>query len=424
MRKIQEYLSRSTAEEPKRKVDELLEHLAENPPNLSQSTQEDSIRDNVDDISIILENNSSSNDLDPNCDFKKINSPSENENIEEDGIQNSEGTSNSEREEPFISSPTDQEFVLDCKTTTKKEKHPLVIENLQPIKFPKMDFPEDSSSEDEDKIANFEAVEVKTIITVDDDSESEDARRISNNVSIEITTTIEEIRKLTLKEQQLKESRNANRLKLSRLKFKSKINPNDNQKAEEELEREISKDMFLKMEIIGQFNLGFIIVKLENDMFIVDQHASDEKYNFEMLQKEVVMQHQKLTIPQTLELTAVNEMILIEYLDVFEKNGFKFSIDEDAPPTRRVKLTSKPFSKQWEFGKEDIDELIFILQDAPKGTICRPSRIRKMFASRACRKSIMIGKALDKKVMRSLVDHMGTMDLPWVSGIYFQIFWV
>lgn len=79
-----------------------------------------------------------------------------------------------------------------------------------------------------------------------------------------------------------------------------------------------------------------------------------------------------------------------------------------------MKLTGKPFSKNWEFGKEDIDELIFMLEDAPN-TICRPSRVRNMFASRACRKSIMIGKPLSKQIMRRLVNHMGEIEQPWVS---------
>uniref|UniRef100_A0A1A9VQJ7 DNA mismatch repair protein S5 domain-containing protein n=1 Tax=Glossina austeni TaxID=7395 RepID=A0A1A9VQJ7_GLOAU len=119
------------------------------------------------------------------------------------------------------------------------------------------------------------------------------------------------------------------------------------------------------------------------------------------------------TIPQTLELTAVNEMTLMENLPVFEKNGFKFSINSNAPPTKKVSLLGKPFSKNWEFGKEDIDELIFMLQDAPEGTVCRPSRISAMFASRACRKSIMIGTALKKSTMRQLIQHMGEMEQPW-----------
>lgn len=64
--------------------------------------------------------------------------------------------------------------------------------------------------------------------------------------------------------------------------------------AEKELEKNISKNMFEKMEIIGQFNKGFIITKLNSDLFIVDQHATDEKYNFETLQRTTVLENQKL----------------------------------------------------------------------------------------------------------------------------------
>lgn len=41
-----------------------------------------------------------------------------------------------------------------------------------------------------------------------------------------------------------------------------------------------------------------------------------------------------------------------------------------------------------------------------------------MFASRACRKSVMIGTALSKADMKKLVDHMAEIDQPWVSIIY------
>ncbi|XP_040086967.1 mismatch repair endonuclease PMS2 isoform X2 [Oryx dammah] len=80
-------------------------------------------------------------------------------------------------------------------------------------------------------------------------------------------------------------------------KFRAKICPGENQAAEDELRKEISKTMFAEMEIIGQFNLGFIITKLNADIFIVDQHATDEKYNFEMLQQHTVLQGQRLIVP-------------------------------------------------------------------------------------------------------------------------------
>ena len=53
-------------------------------------------------------------------------------------------------------------------------------------------------------------------------------------------------------------------------------------------------------------------------------------------------------------------------------------------------MTKVPMSKNWDFGSRDVDEMIFMLSDAPH-VMCRPSRIRQMFASRACRKSVMIG---------------------------------
>lgn len=188
-----------------------------------------------------------------------------------------------------------------------------------------------------------------------------------------VTTSIEEIGELMNEEEKLRDK--IKRHRLDRLKFKAKIDPSKSKLAEEELQTEISKASFSRMEIIGQFNLGFIVVKLDDDLFIVDQHATDEKFNYETLQKETTLYNQKLVQPQMLELTAVSEMILIDNIGVFEKNGFKFHIDHNALPTKKVQLIAKPMSKNWEFGKDEIDELLFLLQESPN-TVLRPSKIR------------------------------------------------
>ncbi|XP_050072927.1 mismatch repair endonuclease PMS2 [Anopheles maculipalpis] len=241
-----------------------------------------------------------------------------------------------------------------------------------------------------------------------DDAEDEMLHRNHQQLSI----TLDSLEQLIEREQSLQLARSAQQSTLTRLRFKSKINPTSNKDAESELRTEIAKRDFEAMEIVGQFNLGFIIVRLHDDLFLVDQHASDEKYNFEDLQRTTVLQNQRLVVPQPLELTAVNEMVLIDNLDIFEMNGFKFEVDGAAPTTRKVRLLAKPYSRNWEFGKEDIDELIFMLQDAPN-TVCRPSRVRAMFASRACRKSVMIGRALSVREMERLIRHMGEIEQPW-----------
>ncbi len=98
----------------------------------------------------------------------------------------------------------------------------------------------------------------------------------------------------------------------------------DPERAEAALSRVISKDDFERMEILGQFNSSFIIARLRHDapqgsspaddLFIIgecleqysatdvlkldteipDQHASDEKYNFETLQQTTKIKAQTL----------------------------------------------------------------------------------------------------------------------------------
>ncbi|GBP55923.1 Mismatch repair endonuclease PMS2 [Eumeta japonica] len=263
------------------------------------------------------------------------------------------------------------------------------------------------------KIKNVRSIKSSPPISSIDNSivnkvttDKEDLGKCNKN-SVVMKTSLEHVKALTeMFKRQKKPSAP------EKIKFRTAINPALNNLCEEELNREISKSSFKQMSIVGQFNLGFIIAHLNDDLFIIDQHATDEIYNFETLQKTTELTSQKLVIPQQLELSGVNEQILMDNLEVFKKNGFTFDIDESALPTKRVKLIALPMSKNWVFGKEDIEELLFMLRESTS-EFCRPSRIRAMFASRACRKSVMIGTALSKSDMKTLVDHMAQIEKPW-----------
>lgn len=200
--------------------------------------------------------------------------------------------------------------------------------------------------------------------------------------------------------------------------------------AESRLPLIIAKDDFYSMRVVGQFNLGFIIAvrprsecssvrgfARHDELFIIDQHASDEKYNFERLQSSTVVQSQRLVHPKTLDLTALEEEIVIENLTAIEANGFKIHIDStgQAPVGRRCQLIALPLSRETTFDLKDLEELIALLADGPYGPdhVPRPSKVRKMFAMRACRSSIMIGKALSHAQMYSTLRNMGQLDKPW-----------
>lgn len=208
--------------------------------------------------------------------------------------------------------------------------------------------------------------------------------------------------------------------------------------AEEKLSLAISKSDFGKMKIVGQFNLGFILAvrpgmadpeqggseaptaagATDDELFIIDQHATDEKYNFERLQASTVVQSQRLVQPKMLELTAIEEEVIKENLSALEANGFVVSIDESGyqPVGSRCQLHSLPLSRETTFSLADLEELVALLTDHPaasENTVPRPSKVRKMFAMRACRSSVMIGKSLPHRQMEKLVRHMGELDKPW-----------
>nr|DBA11359.1 TPA_inf: PMS1 [Sporisorium graminicola] len=201
----------------------------------------------------------------------------------------------------------------------------------------------------------------------------------------------------------------------------------DEAQVERALSRVIHKQDFAAMDIVGQFNLGFIIARRRtlpdafademDDLFIVDQHASDEKFNFETLQLTTQIRSQKLIVPRPLELSASDELVAIEHQETLLSNGFEIAVSEAGLPGTRIKLVAQPISKATVFGVKDLEELLYMLRDttagseAAKGIRC--SKARAMFASRACRMSIMIGTALNKTRMSAILKNMGTIEQPW-----------
>ena len=214
----------------------------------------------------------------------------------------------------------------------------------------------------------------------------------------------------------------------------------------------VSKDDFSRMRIIGQFNLGFILavrpsskaqcfepnassdqptktnINSGDELFIIDQHASDEKINFERLQRVTTLQNQRLVYPKPLSLTAIEEEIILENQPTLAHNGFIVAVDTsgDKPVGSRCSLLSLPMSKEVTFDLSDLEELITLLAESPPilstststantlgQYIPRPSKTRRLFAMRACRSSIMIGRPLSRLQTERLVRRMGEIEKPW-----------
>lgn len=197
----------------------------------------------------------------------------------------------------------------------------------------------------------------------------------------------------------------------------------DSTAAESRLSLTISKADFARMRIVGQFNLGFVLAvrpasseEDEDELFIIDQHAADEKYNYERLQRTVTLQSQRLVRPLDLDLTAVEREMVKEWDGALKANGFvvEMSEDSDESPTT-TRLLTLPLSGSTTFTPADLSELLHLLSEAPANSteIPRPRKVQKMLAMRACRSSIMVGRTLTIAQMERLVRHMGEMERPW-----------
>jgi DNA mismatch repair protein PMS2 len=203
----------------------------------------------------------------------------------------------------------------------------------------------------------------------------------------------------------------------------------DQEDPEERLSLTVTKADFNEMRIIGQFNLGFIIAvrpptaaSPTPELFIIDQHASDEKYNFERLAATTTLVPQRLVHPHPLELTAVEKEVIRGNKHALTANGFvvDLEIEDDTGADNLAQLISLPMSKEVTFTPQDLEELLALVIENPASSststsphIPRPSKVRKLLASRACRSSVMIGKTLQTPRMREIVRHMGSMDKPW-----------
>ena len=102
------------------------------------------------------------------------------------------------------------------------------------------------------------------------------------------------------------------------------------------------------MHVIGQFNLGFLVCRLGRDIFIVDQHASDEIFNFERLQAHTKLNRQPLINPVPLEMSPVEQLVVSDNLNIFHKNGFDIRNSGSFVPC----MCAVPYSKNTVFGAD------------------------------------------------------------------------
>ena len=197
------------------------------------------------------------------------------------------------------------------------------------------------------------------------------------------------------------------------------------------------KELFGEMSVMGQFNNGFIVARLESgisgssELFLIDQHAANEKYLFEEYYRKIKLDYQRLIIPIKIRAPPWIEEVVVEHKDILAKNGFLADIGNDTDGNRCILLNSLPtlsgigFNRSAALTVKDFMEMTEALNDGdvvlsqsksdtdPLCLLKLLSCVRSHLASKACRTAIMVGDPLTPAKMTEIVHALSSLDQPW-----------
>ena len=155
----------------------------------------------------------------------------------------------------------------------------------------------------------------------------------------------------------------------------------------------------------------YIIIELENEMYILDQHAAHERVNYEKIKKNFYSQMEKdsqlMLLPDVITLTHKEMDIVRENVEMFEKAGF--TLEEFGDNT--IKLTGVPNicmdldTKQ--LFLDILDEIDTVALTA------RQEKEDKFIATIACKASVKAKMALTKEEVDSLMEKLLVLPNPF-----------
>lgn len=173
----------------------------------------------------------------------------------------------------------------------------------------------------------------------------------------------------------------------------------------------LSKADFLQMQILGQFNCGFILARLDrpdlktSNMYIIDQHAADERFRLETLERIEKVNVQQLMMPVKFSVSMDDSIFLLNNLDNLGNLGFqvKPGSSDDA-----FELLAVPQIASVTLELKDFMDIMHHLQENPtmsgNHALACCARVNAALASKACRSAIMIGAPLSEPQMFTVYE--------------------
>lgn len=161
---------------------------------------------------------------------------------------------------------------------------------------------------------------------------------------------------------------------------------------------------------VGNVFDTYIIIQIDNKMFIVDQHAAHERLLYENIKENYYSknrQTQMLLIPEILEITASEMIIVRENKEMLELAGFVIEEFGD----REIKIVGIPNIGYEIDYKEMFMDSIDELMGATKTT--REEKETRFIYTLACKAAVKANMKLTPEEQMELLDNMVKLDNPF-----------
>lgn len=160
--------------------------------------------------------------------------------------------------------------------------------------------------------------------------------------------------------------------------------------------------------VVGTAFNSFILVEYGEDLYFIDQHAAHERFLYEKLYEQYKKDNvisQQLLIPQLIDVTYEEKVLIKDFIVEFERLGFMINVNNDLS----VQLLAVPhILGQPKFQGFFVDLLDLVSKE---GRAEEESIIEKII-SMSCKRAVKAGDELSKDEICNLIDNIKDEEVP------------
>lgn len=184
----------------------------------------------------------------------------------------------------------------------------------------------------------------------------------------------------------------------------------ENENKQLELFSEEDNSFFTKLTYIGQYNLTYLLMEYDNDLYLIDQHAAMERWMYEKISKEFEKEQQEffeLLVPFNLEFS-ISELNLIQ---TYFPELLKLGITCEIFGTNTIIVRSIPTWIKVEYAEiyvRDIINHMMLLNSSPKAKV-----MDALAKSLSCKKSIKADTLIRIDEVNTLMKNLDSCKMPY-----------